>query len=203
MAETSEEAVRNLTTLSGELKKLETEYNQFFSGRLPRPPWETRTRVESLIRKWDRESVHASAIDKFKFQTLQARYATFADLWDRGLRAREEGRPGPFNWPAGGAAQQQPAAAGAPPVPQVVHVTAIADPMRDIEKVRELYESLMDARREAGGQTVPFHRFVGLVKEQVRTLQQKGSPEVAFRVAVAEGKVTFTARGLKGWTKGE
>jgi len=203
VAETSEEAIRNLTTLSGELKKLETEYNQFFSGRLPRPPWETRTRVESLIRKWDRESAHASAIDKFKFQTLQARYATFADLWDRGLRAREEGRPGPFNWPAGGAAQQQPAAAGAPSVPQVVHVTAIADPMRDIEKVRELYESLMDARREAGGQTVPFHRFVGLVKEQVRTLQQKGSPEVAFRVAVAEGKVTFTARGLKGWTKGE
>jgi hypothetical protein len=88
VAQTSEEAVRNLTTLSGELKKLETEYNQFFSGRLPRPPWETRTRVESLIRKWDRESFEASAIDKFKFQTLQARYATFADLWDRGLRAR-------------------------------------------------------------------------------------------------------------------
>ena len=201
MAHTSEDAVRNLATLSGELKKLETEYNQFFSGRLPRPPWETRTRVESLIRKWDRESFEASAVDRFKFQTLQARYATFADLWDRGLRAREEGRPGPFNWATPG--PQQPPKPGDPPVPQVVHVTAIADPMRDLEKVRELYESLMDARREAGEQTVAFHRFVGLVKDQVRTLQQKGSPEVAFRVAITEGKVTFTARGLKGWTPDE
>ena len=198
MAQTPEDAIRGLTTLSGELKKLETEYNQFFSGRLPRPPWETRTRVESLIKKWDRESYQASSVDKFKFQTLQARYATFADLWDRGLRAREEGRPGPFNWATGTPA---PAAPGEPPVPHVVHVTAIGDPMKDIDKVRELYESLMDARREAGDQTVPFHKFVGLVKSQVKTLQHKGSPEVAFRVAVSDGKVSFTARGLKGWSE--
>ena len=197
MAHTPEDAIRGLTTLSGELKKLETEYNQFFSGRLPRPPWETRTRVESLIKKWDRESYQASSVDKFKFQTLQARYATFADLWDRGLRAREEGRPGPFNWATGTPAAAKP---GGPPVPQVVHVTAIGDPMKDIDKVRELYESLMDARREAGDQTVPFHKFVGLVKNQVKTLQHKGSPEVAFRVAVTDGKVSFTARGLKGWS---
>ena len=82
MAHTSEESVRGLSTLAGELKKLETEYNQFFSGRLPRPPWETRTRVESLMRKWDRQSFQASSADKFKFQTMQARYATFADLWE-------------------------------------------------------------------------------------------------------------------------
>lgn len=197
MAQSSEASVRNLSTLAGELKKLETEYNQFFSGRLPRPPWETRTRVESLMRTWDRQSFEASSADRFKFQTLQARYATFADLWDRGLRAREEGRPGPFNWATAGAAPAKP---GEPSLPQVVHVAAIGDPMRDIDKVRELYESLMDARREAGDQTVPFHRFVGLVKDQVATLQKSGSPEVAFRVALQDGKVSFTARGLKGWS---
>ena len=197
MAQSSEESVRGLSSLAGELKKLETEYNQFFSGRLPRPPWETRTRVEGLMRKWDRQSFEASSADKFKFQTMQARYATFADLWDRGLRAREEGRPGPFNWATGETRAPKP---GEPSLPQVVHVAAIGDPMRDIDKVRELYESLMDARREAGDQVVPFHKFVGLVKQQVSTLQKTGSPEVAFRVAVQDGKVSFTARGLKGWS---
>lgn len=197
MAQSSEESVRGLSSLAGELKKLETEYNQFFSGRLPRPPWETRTRVEALMRKWDRQSFEASSADKFKFQTMQARYATFADLWDRGLRAREEGRPGPFNWTSGETRAAKP---GEPSLPQVVHVAAIGDPMRDIDKVRELYESLMDARRDAGDQTVPFHKFVGLVKQQVSTLQKTGSPEVAFRVAVQDGKVSFTARGLKGWS---
>lgn len=196
MANTSEESVRHLTTLSGELKKLETEYNQFFSGRLPRPPWETRARVESLVRAWDREPFDTSAVERFRFQTLRARFATFADLWDRGLRAREEGRPGPFNRQSAGAAHA--AGQDAPQVPQILHVTAIGDPMHDIDKVRELYESLMDARRDAGGQVVPFHRFVGLVKDQVRTLQDQGSPEVAFRVAVEDGKVRLTARGLKG-----
>ena len=200
MAQSSEESVRNLSTLAGELKKLETEYNQFFSGRLPRPPWETRTRVESLMRKWDRQSFESSSADKFKFQTMQARYATFADLWDRGLRAREEGRPGPFNWAT---AEPRAAKPGEPPLTQVVHVAAIGDPMRDIDKVRELYESLMDARRDAGDQVVPFHKFVGLVKQQVTTLQKTGSPEVAFRVAVQDGKVSFTARGLKGWSPEE
>jgi hypothetical protein len=32
----------------------------------------------------------------------------------------------------------------------------------------------------------------------VKSLKEKGSPEVAFRVAVKDGKVAFTARGLKG-----
>mgnify|MGYP003576544029 CR=1 FL=1 len=147
MAQTSEDFGRSLSQLSGELKKLESEYNQFFSGRLPRPPWETRTRVESLMRRWDRHSFDASSIDRFKFQTMQARYATFADLWDRGLRAREEGRPGPFNWASG---ETRAPAKGEPSMPQVVHVAAIGDPMGEIDKVKELWSSLMDARREGG-----------------------------------------------------
>lgn len=200
MAHTSEEAGRSLTQLTGELKRLESEYNQFFAGRLPRPPWETRTRVEGLIRRWDRQSLDASSVDRFKFQTLQARYATFADLWDRGLRAREEGRPGPFNWASGDAPRS---GRDEPAVPQVVHVAAIADPMGEIDKVKELWSSLMDARREAGDQVVPFHRFMGLIKHQVQTLKASGSPEVAFRVAVQAGKVSFTARGLKGYVAEE
>jgi hypothetical protein len=32
----------------------------------------------------------------------------------------------------------------------------------------------------------------------VTSLKEKGSPEVAFRVAVLGGKVAFTARALKG-----
>jgi len=36
------------------------------------------------------------------------------------------------------------------------------------------------------------------VKSQVKKLREGGSPEVAFRVAVKDGKVNFTARALKG-----
>ena len=48
---------RDLTTLEGELKRLEVEYNQYFAGRLARPPWETRTRVETLVKQIDRRPI--------------------------------------------------------------------------------------------------------------------------------------------------
>ena len=41
----------DLQALAADLKRLEAEYNMFFAGRLPRPPWETRGRVEALIKR--------------------------------------------------------------------------------------------------------------------------------------------------------
>jgi hypothetical protein len=184
---------RELNELEADLKRLEAEYNMFFAGRLPRPPWETRGRVEALFKRWGRTHIQA-ALDRFKFDMLQTRYQKFADLWDRGLRAREEGRPGPFT-------HQQPKAPPKKekePDAKVVHVTSFTDPMREMDKLHSLYDSLMDARREAGDDVVPFHKFAALVKDQVSKLRDAGNPEVAFRVAVREGKVNFTVRGMKG-----
>ena len=184
----------DLNQLTADLKQLEAEYNMFFAGRLPRPPWETRKRVESLLKRWDRRRIDTSA-DRFRFQTLQMRFAKFAELWDRGQRAREEGRPGPFAMPPPREEQKKKVDHHEN---RVVHVTAFKDPVREIDKLHALYDSLMDARKEAGGETVPFHRFAALVKDQVAKFKESGSSEVAFRVAVAQGQVTFTARGLKG-----
>jgi len=187
------EIQRDLQALESDLKKLEAEYNMFFSGRAPRPPWETRKRVEALVKRWDRDHIETAG-DRFRFQTLQARFQKFVELWDRGLRAREEGRPGPF-------AQPPPKA---PPrneqqdTNKVLYVTAFKDPMHEMDKLHSLYDTLMDARRQVGDDVVPFHRFASLVKDQVTKLRDTGSPEVAFRVAVKDGKVNFTVRGLKG-----
>jgi hypothetical protein len=187
------EIQKDLQTLAAGLKQLEVEYNMFFSGRMKRPPWETRNRIAALIKKWDRGYIQSS-MDRFQFDTLQRRYQTFIDLWDRGLRSREEGRAGPFALPP----PKQPAARQPKePDAKVVHVAAFQDPMREMDKLHTLYDSLMDARREAGDDVVPFHRFAALVKDQVTKLKSDGSEKVAFRVAVVEGKVNFTARAVK------
>ena len=86
---------RDLKTLEAELRRLEAEYNMYFAGRLPRPPVETRRRVAALVRQLDRQRLSNYA-ERFRFTTLQSRFQTFSDLWDRGLRAKEEGRPGPM-----------------------------------------------------------------------------------------------------------
>jgi hypothetical protein len=183
---------RDLTRLEADLKQLEAEYNMFFSGRLPKPPWDTRARVEAEVKKIDRGHIPNTG-DRFRFSTLQSRYATFIDLWDRGLRAREEGRPGPF---AQKPSSIEPVKRG--PENRILHVSSFKDPVREIDKLTDLYESLAEARREVGEDAPPFHKFAELVKTQVKKLRDGGSPEVAFRVAVKDGKVNFTARGLKG-----
>jgi hypothetical protein len=87
---------RDLKALEAELRRLEAEYNMYFAGRLPRPPVETRRHVAALVRQLDRQRLSNYA-ERFRFTTLQSRFQTFSDLWDRGLRAKEEGRAGPLS----------------------------------------------------------------------------------------------------------
>ena len=148
------------------MRRLEAEYNMFFAGRLPKPPWETRSRVDALVKQYDRSHIQNTG-DRFRFTTLQSRYAAFVDLWDRGLRAREEGRSGPFVHKR----KEKPAEAKKEPGDRIVHVTAFKNPVQEEDN---------------------------LVRNQVKKLRENGSPEVAFRVAVKDGKVNFTARAMKG-----
>lgn len=203
MAPKNTEFEQQMTQLEAEIKRLEAEYNMFFAGRLPRLPWETRARVDALVKRYDRMHIRNTA-EKFRFGTLQARYATFADLWERSLKAREEGRPqrerrsGAHAAPAAkpGTPPARPAA-GAEPSARVVAVTAFRDPMAEAERLADLYERLSAARKEAGEKPVPFEAFKQVVRAQVSKLGG-GQREVAFRVAVEGGKVTLTAKALKG-----
>ncbi len=199
MAE-STDLERDLRLIETNLRKLETEYNMYFAGHLPRPPVETRNRVEKLLRRYDRAYIQSYA-DRFRLGTLQSRFSSFVELWDRGTRAREEGRPGPFQHAPREEPplEESPRRPAAPAGDRVVCVTTVSDPVSEREKLLALYESLVEARRATGSEeAVPFHRFAQMVKTQVGKLRDSGSQEVAFRVAVKDNKVTFTAQGKKG-----
>ena len=194
MADDTPDVQRALEILAAEMKRLEAEYNMFFAGRLPRPPWETRNRVSAMVKRLDRDRGNLQGTgDKFRFETLQSRFQSQLELWDRGLRAREEGRPGPFAQPLPKERPKKKPADG-----KLVHAAAFKDPVHEMDKLHTLYDSLMDARRTHGEEVVPFHKFAALVKNQVTKLREAGNNEVAFRVAVKDGKVAFTVRGLKG-----
>jgi hypothetical protein len=188
---------REVQVLEAELKRLEAEYHMFFAGRIPRPPWETRTRVTGMFKKFDRmqNAINNYAV-KFRFQTLQSRFTSQLDLWDRGLRSREEGRAGPF-------AQPKTVERPKPARDRVVAVTTLSDPLREMEKVQELYMNLVEARKEAGQEGLPFDKFADLIRKQVGSLREQGSSEVAFRVALKDGKVAFPARAMTDGRTGD
>ena len=182
------ESERELQQLSAELRKLEGEYTMYFAGRLPRPPWETRGRVDQLFKRWDHRPFD-TLVTRFRLQTLQSRYSRFVDLWDRALRQKEEGRPAPSRGRRQDMGEKDRSSG-----PDLVHVATFRDPLHEMEKLHGLYDSLMDARRTAGEDVVPFHKFADLVKEQVHRLKSRGSQEVTFRVTSMEGRVNLTAK---------
>ena len=193
MADSPADLNRELTQLEAEIKKLEAEYTMFFAGRLPRPPWETRARVDGIVKRLDRTHIANYGV-RVRFTTLQTRFSRMIDLWDRALRAREEGRQGPLSHMV---PQKEPPKA-APVEDRILRVATFRDPAQEEEKVRELYKSFVEARQEVGQDRVDFARFSQLVSTQVRAIQARGGKDVAFRVAVQDGKVAFTARAMRG-----
>ena len=108
-------------------------------------------------------------------------------MWDRGLRAREEGRPGPFAQPRPVEEKPKPSKRE----DRVLHVTTFEDPLKEMEKVHQLYDNLAQARREAGQEAIPFHKFADLIKTQVNHVEREGQPRgrVPRRGQGREGRV--------------
>lgn len=183
-------AERELQSLATLLRKLEAEYTMYFAGRTARPPAESRAALDRAFRRMDRAHIETPVL-RFQFSMLQARYSSFGELWDRGVRAREEGRPGPF-------VRRPHVATSAPREEELLHEAAFGDPARQTDTLHDLYDALMQARRDMGQDVVPFHRFAMLVQDQVRALQDRHPGDaVSFRVSLREGRVNLTARAVK------
>ncbi len=197
---TTSEFDRQLRELEAEIKKLEVEYNLFFAGRLPKLPWETRSRVEALVKRYDRLQIQNTA-ERFRFQGLQSRFSAFCDLWERSLKAREGARPSmrgrgtePPPPPPVRPTREPETAAESPP--RAV-VASLRDPATEAEKVKALYEQLREARRQSGESEVPFERFQEVVRAQISKLGRDGG-EVVFKVSTKDGRVAFTAKPAGG-----
>ncbi len=198
---------REMNNLDGEIKRLEAEYNMYLTGRQPRQPFETRKRVDALVKKFDRQYIQNTA-DRFRFLTIQTRYAKLCELWERQLNNHDFGKPkrgatfssAPVREPK---AEDQPAAAAArtaeprdPAAERLVHVASFRDPDAEAARVQELYERLAAARQETGEAPLAFDRVAALVKAQVQKYSADGT-EVAFRVAMKDGKVSLTVKPVK------
>lgn len=220
MSKPGSELDRELRALEAELKRLEAEYNMFFAGRSPKLPWEQRKRLDAMMKRFDRMHIQNTG-DRFRFQTIQSRWAAFGELWERQLKAQEQGRV-PVRGRRGIAGQagsparrqektdEAPSATpvkasskdadkGAPPSPPreaVVAAARVSDPAKQEDRVKDLYEQLAAARRDTGEKPIEYDRFAALVRAQVDK-HGAGGREVAFRVDVKDGKVKLSAKAAE------
>jgi hypothetical protein len=186
----------DLVTLEQSIRLLQIEWEKFFGGVERKPPTDLKGRVEGLIRKYAYGEMRNNT-DRFRYQTLTARYNTFSELWAKRLRALEEGRVAGLHGPK--------AAAVAPPPPPAVRRPAppgqvrVQDPQRDTEAVRSLFDSFLEVRKQAGESgAVKFESFQKIVTQQAaRILAEKGAQAVEFRLETKDGKVSLKARPVK------
>jgi hypothetical protein len=188
------------------IKKLQIEWEKFFGGLEKKPPVDLATRVANLIRRYAGEEFRNNG-ERFRYQTLAARYATFNELWQKKLRAREEGRiVGIHGSRAEHIAMERQAAHHPTPPPSSgpqaqrrEGEVRVSDPSRDEASVKALFDQFLEARKvtgEAGG--MRYENFQKIIAQQsARILAEKGASAVAFRLETKNGKVSLKAKPVR------
>lgn len=181
-----------LTRLEDDIRKLRVEFDIFFNGGAKRPPYDTKGRVETFLKRLadDRTLTYAQ---RYRYNSLASRYNAFRDLWRRTMQGREEGRD------AVSAARAQAKTEMPAEVEPVSFVCS--DAHHEVEVLQHLYDSLLDAKRRCGEPTedLSFPKFHRLVASKTDGLKQQfGCERVRFSVAVEGGHVSFKARADRG-----
>jgi hypothetical protein len=200
---------KQMQQLDSEIRRLEAEYNMFFAGRLPRPPWETRARVVALVKKHDQSFIRNTA-DRFRFESLQSRFQKFLELCDRQMTNRELGRPMPGmkrteepkpkaakaaedapkaaeGTTAPAAASEAPKAAQAPEAPKAPLAPEVPKAPRPAPVKHEPREAVVTFGREAGDA-----RVKELYEQLAAAKKAAGEAPVAYERVAALVKAQVT-----------
>jgi hypothetical protein len=196
----------DLDVIERSIRQLQIEWEKFFGGVERKPPSELKARLEALLRRYIDAEIRNNA-ERFRYQSLVARYNTFSELWSKRLRALEEGRPvGIHGVHLHAVTPSSPPPASPPPTPSEPPSSfrargeiRVQDPQRDSEAVRALYQNFLEARRQAGEvAAVKFESFQKLIGQQAaRILAEKGASAVDFRLETKDGKVSLKAKPVR------
>ena len=181
-----------LLRLEDEIRKLKVEFDIYFAGGAKRPPYDTKLRLESHLKRLSDDRTLNFA-QRYHLNTVQTRYASFRELWRRILQEREEGY-GPAATRAQAHAREREAK------PFVGSQFSCTDVRHDVRTVKDVYDALVEAKRSCGEglRDLTFSKFHRLVMERTESLKEKtGSDRVTFSVDVDNGHVSFKAKVQK------
>lgn len=178
---------RELQGIEEAIRNLNAQYDAFLYGSSSRPPLENRRRLQSMIRRLvGAES--DSAAERFRLTTLQGRYNTLCERWDRLQSEKEAGRrPGVYGH----------FTASLPNAPSARSVQTIEEDSAPASFERGLFERYVQAKRSRGEEVggYVFERFVeNLAREREKLRARFGDAEVEFDVTEKDGRVRLVAR---------
>ena len=177
---------RELDALAAGIQQLRIAYQRYFAGDLPLPPEELRRQIDDQMRRL-RVLNMRRPVDRFRFGSLEAQLSSYGEMYNRRLRAVEEGKVAPH----------RTAAPAPPPAPASLDVEAGvalgSRPSR--EAVAALFQGL---RSRNPATTMDLDTFGSYLARQVAQIQDKtGCETVQFRLVEEDGKVKLKAKPLK------
>lgn len=177
-----------LTRLEEDIRRLKIEFDIYFNGASKRPPYDTKGRVETILKRLGDDRTLSFA-ERYRFNTMMSRYNAFRDLWRRTMQGREEGKD---------SASAARATAKREAVESFSRTTLVChDANKEVETVKNLYDALVDAKTKCGEpiNDFSFPRFHRLIASKAETLKaQLKCERVSFSVDVEGGHVSFKAK---------
>jgi hypothetical protein len=176
----SSELQPQLDDLERQIERRKVAYQRYFAGDLQHPPEDLRQKVDERLRRLRSLNMRRS-VDHFRFGALEARFNSYREMFQRRVRAVEEGRVAPRRPPTPAAPRFD--------VEQGVLLDASPAP----EAVEALFQGLCD--RSPRGPAMDLDTFRTYLARQVVQIREKtGCAAVQFRVLTEEGKVKVKAK---------
>ena len=179
---------KELRVLEERIEALKVDYEQFFMGIVHIAPDKQHQDVKRLIRRLRKAPFKNSQMN-FQLRTIEGKYQTYNNYWQRVLREREEGT---YSRDVFKADLRQ----------RVAREEAEAQTARGqaSKSMRDLYDSYKQALEKNTGrqQNVDFSAFQKSLINRAKDFKKKNKDKkLTFKVVTKNGKVTVQAKVKK------
>jgi hypothetical protein len=177
------------------IRRLKVQYDIFFAGGSNRPPTELKEQIDRLIKRFANAPIRKYS-HRFHFNSLVARYNSLSELWNKQVRAKEEGRDRSVPGTLDSDAASRPVNGAKSRSSQLRCVVRISDPDAQTEGLRQLFDQYAAARRELDGAPprLSLSSFINQLSKQVNSLRSSsGCRTVEFRI-IKGSSVSIKAR---------
>ncbi len=196
----------DLTQLDDYVRRLKVEYDIYFGGGSKKPPADMEWKVRNLLKRYS-DGSNMSFGQRFRFSTIQQRYALLSALWTQKLKIKEEGYRRPQDAVLGIQGlrvEEQHAAEAAlkhhdvlePSPAQGPFSIDFADADSEPQRVEALFQAVASARKQSGdnaaGNLDSFQKFVRQKTAQIR--KEYNCARVEYSVEFKDGQVKLKAK---------
>ena len=210
-----------LSQLERDIRQLKIEYDMFFGGGRKRPPTEVEWRIELVVKRYSERGGELKFSQRFRFNNLSQTYAKYKDVFRKRMAQREEGTVQRHFGAAAKAIEAERARTQAAATPKEVPPpgettptsanaaaaavsasaartfrVAFSEPEQESQKVDQLFEAFVEAKKQAGEETAKLTRsgFNEFVRKKTKDLQsQKNCRDVEYVVETVDGQVKLKA----------